>query len=35
MEEPRRPVPGVDYTGTFQDFDHWFSTERASLEFIV
>jgi len=35
MEEPRHPVSGIDYPGTFQDFDHWFSTESACLEFIV
>lgn len=35
MEEPRHPVSGIDYPGTFQDFDHWFSTESACLEFIA
>jgi transposase-like protein len=35
MEEPRHPVSGIDYPGTFQDFDHWFSTESACHEFIA
>jgi hypothetical protein len=25
MEEPRYPVSGVDYPGTFQEFDDWFN----------
>jgi hypothetical protein len=35
MEKRRRPVSGIDYPGTFKDFDQWFSTERACLEFIA
>jgi transposase-like protein len=35
MEEPRHPVSGIDYPGTFQDFDKWFSSESACLEFIT
>jgi len=35
MEEQRHPVSGIDYPGTFQDFDQWFSTEHACLEFIA
>jgi transposase-like protein len=35
MEEPRHPTPGVDYPETFQDFEKWFSTESACLEYIV
>jgi hypothetical protein len=35
MEEPRHPVSGIDYPGTFQDFDKWFSSENACLEYIV
>jgi hypothetical protein len=35
MEEPRRPVSGIDYPGTFQDFDEWFSSENACLEYIA
>ena len=35
MEEPRHPASDIDYPGTFQDFDHWFSTESACLEFIA
>jgi len=34
MEEPRYPVSGIDYPGTFQDFDKWFGSESACLEFI-
>lgn len=33
MEEPRHPVSGIDYPGTFQDFDKWFSSENACLEY--
>ena len=35
MEEPRHPVSGIDYPGTYQDFDKWFSSESACLEFIA
>ncbi len=35
MEEPRHPVSGIDYPGTFQDFDKWFSSENACLEYIT
>src|SRR4030067_2937883 len=35
MEEPRHPVSGIDYPGTFQDFDKWFSSENACLEYIA
>jgi len=35
MEEARHPVSGIDYPGTFQDFDKWFSSESACLEFIA
>ena len=35
MEEPRHPVSGIDYPGTFQDFDRWFSSENACLEYIA
>jgi hypothetical protein len=34
MEEPRHPISGIDYPGTFQDFDKWFSSEIACLEYI-
>jgi hypothetical protein len=34
MEEPRHPISGIDYPGTFQDFDKWFSSETACLEYI-
>ena len=34
MEEQRHPVCSVDYPGTFQEFDKWFSTEEACLAFI-
>jgi hypothetical protein len=35
MEEPRHPISGIDYPGTFQGFDKWFSSESACLEFIA
>jgi transposase-like protein len=35
MEEPRHPVSGIDYPGTFQEFDKWFSSENACLEYIA
>lgn len=35
MEEPRHPVSGIDYPGTFEDFDKCFSSESACLEFIA
>jgi transposase-like protein len=35
MEERRHPVSGIDYPGTFEDFEHWFSTESACLDFIA
>jgi ISXO2-like transposase domain/Transposase zinc-ribbon domain len=35
MEEPRHPVSGIDYPGTFQDFDKWFSSENACLDYIT
>jgi hypothetical protein len=35
MEEPRHPVSGINYPGTFQDFDKWFSSENACLEYIA
>ena len=34
MEERRHPVCGVDYPGTFQEFDEWFSTEEDCLAYI-
>jgi hypothetical protein len=34
MEEPRHPVSGIDYPGTFQEFDKWFSSDNACLEYI-
>jgi transposase-like protein len=35
MEEPRHPVSGVDYPGTFQEFDEWFRSENACLDYIA
>ena len=34
MENPAKPVGGVDYPTTFQEFDEWFSDENACLEYI-
>ncbi len=35
MEEPRHPDFGIDYPGTFQEFDKWFSSEKACLDYIA
>lgn len=35
MDEPRHPVSGVDYPGTSQEFDKWFSSENACLEYVA
>jgi hypothetical protein len=35
MEEPRHPISDIDYPGTFQDFDKWFSSENDCLEYIA
>jgi len=34
MEEPRHPISGIDYPGTFQEFDKWFDSETSCLEYI-
>ena len=35
MEEPRHPVGGIDYPKTFQEFDEWFSSDDACLDYIA
>jgi hypothetical protein len=35
MDEQRHPISGIDYPGTFQEFDEWFSGEEACLDFIA
>ena len=35
MGEPKHPVAGTDYPGTFQEFDEWFSSENACLDYIA
>jgi hypothetical protein len=35
MKEQRHPVSSIDYPGTFQEFDKWFSSESACLEYIA
>lgn len=35
MEEPRQPMSGIDYPGTFQEFDEWFSSENACLDYLT
>jgi len=35
MEKQRHPVSGIDYPGAFQDFDRWFSSENACLEYVA
>ena len=34
MEGRKHPVCSVDYPGTFQEFDEWFSTEESCLAYI-
>lgn len=35
MDEERHPISGIDYPGIFQEFDEWFSSEHACLEYIA
>lgn len=35
MEEPRQPMSGIYYPGTFQEFDEWFSSENACLDYVT
>lgn len=35
MEEPRHPIAGVDYPETFQEFDEWFDSDDACIEYIA
>jgi len=35
MEEPRHPISGLDYPGTFHEFDDWFSSEKSCLDYIA
>lgn len=35
MDEQGHPISGIDYPGTFQEFDEWFNSENACLEYIV
>jgi hypothetical protein len=35
MEKPEHPRSGIDYPGTFQEFDEWFSSENACLDYIA
>ena len=36
MEEPKtHPVAGIDYPGTFQEFDEWFNSDDACLDYIA
>lgn len=35
MEEPRHPVAGIDYPKTFQEFDEWFSSDDACIDYIA
>ena len=35
MEEPRHPVSGIDYPGTFQELDSWFLSEKDCLDYIT
>lgn len=35
MEESRYPVAGIDYPKTFQEFDEWFSSDDACIDYIA
>jgi transposase-like protein len=35
MEKSTYPVTGIDYPGTFQEFDEWFSNEGTCLDYIA
>jgi len=35
MEEKWHPVSGIDYPGTFQEFDEWFYNESSCLNYIA
>ena len=35
MGESKHPVSGTDYPRTFQEFDEWFSSENACLDYIA
>ena len=35
MQEPRQPMSGIDYPGTFQEFDKWFSNENSCLDYVT
>lgn len=35
MVEEKHPVAGIDYPGTFQEFDEWFSSNDACLDYIA
>jgi transposase-like protein len=35
MEERKHPISGIDYPGTFQEFDEWFSNENDCLAYIM
>jgi transposase-like protein len=35
MEQSTHPVSGLDYPGTFQEFDNWFISEKACLDYIA
>ena len=35
MQESRHPIVGIDYPGTFEEFDEWFSSEEACLEYVA
>ena len=35
MEKSWHPVSGIDYPGTFQKFDEWFSSENTCVDYII
>ena len=34
METRTKPIGGIDYPMTFQEFDEWFANEDACVEYI-
>lgn len=35
MEERRQPISGIDYPRTFQEFDEWFISENACINYVA
>lgn len=35
MKKTKSPIVGIDYPGTFQEFDEWFGSDNACLNYII